>query len=234
MPHGWYPHPCTRTSETWPAPQGNAPAPQGSRCHTQWEVWILLNIHQVPGTHHRCQGHPRWSRQGEGYQEISSTHQHHWTPEVHVHDEPAGKIHPQSSRQQCSTASSTAQEQIKQLLTSPPVLVHYDPKCPTVIAADASNTGIRAVLQQTQGDGSRQPFCFIFPSLSDTQKKNYAVIVKEALAATWACERFSDYMLGLNFAVETDHKPLVPLLSTAELHKMPPRIQPFRLHFMKI
>ena len=73
--------------------------------------------------------------------------------------------------------------QIKELLTSPPVLAHYDPKCPTVIAADASNTGIGAALLQTQGDGSRRPVCFISRSLSDAEK-NYAVIEKEALAAT--------------------------------------------------
>ena len=40
-------------------------------------------------------------------------------------------------------------------------------------------------------------------------------------------------MLGLDFTVETDHKPLVPLLGTAELHKMPPRIQCFRLRLMR-
>eukprot|EP00745_Piridium_sociabile_P024954 TRINITY_DN39521_c0_g1_i4.p2 TRINITY_DN39521_c0_g1~~TRINITY_DN39521_c0_g1_i4.p2 ORF type:complete len:172 (-),score=43.26 TRINITY_DN39521_c0_g1_i4:713-1228(-) len=62
---------------------------------------------------------------------------------------------------------------------------------------------------------------------------NYAVIEKEALAATWACERFSDYVLGLDFTIETDHKPLVPLLNTTELHKMPPRIQRFRLRLMR-
>ena len=125
----------------------------------------------------------------------------------------------------------SAFEQIKELLASPPVLAHYDPKRPTVIAADASNTGIRAVLLQTQGDGSRWPVYFISRSLSDAEK-NYAVIEKEALAATWACERFSDYVLGLDFTEETDHKPLVPLHGTAELHKMPPRIQRFRLLLM--
>ena len=111
-------------------------------------------------------------------------------------------------------------------------MAHYDPKRPTVIAADASNTGIGAVLLQAQGDDSQQPVCFIPHSLSN-KEKNYAVIEKETLAATWACEMFSDYMLGLNFTVETDHKPLVHLLSTAELHKMPPRIQCFRLHLMR-
>ncbi|GFO47142.1 Pol polyprotein [Plakobranchus ocellatus] len=36
-----------------------------------------------------------------------------------------------------------------------------------------------------------------------------------------------------NAGLETDHKPLVPLLTTKELYKMPPRIQRFRLRLMR-
>ena len=61
----------------------------------------------------------------------------------------------------------------------------------------------------------------------------YAVIEKEALAATWACEKFTDYILGLQFTVETDHKPLVTLLANTDLSKMPPRILSFRLRMMR-
>ena len=48
----------------------------------------------------------------------------------------------------------SAFQQIKELLISPPVLAHYDPKRPTIIAADASSTGIGAVLLQAQDNGS--------------------------------------------------------------------------------
>jgi len=54
-----------------------------------------------------------------------------------------------------------------------------------------------------------------------------------ALAVTWACEKFTDYVLGRKFQIETDHKPLVPLLNTKQLDSMPPRILRFRLRLAR-
>lgn len=56
---------------------------------------------------------------------------------------------------------------------------------------------------------------------------------KEALALTWACERFSDFILGLHFELETDHKPLVSLLGGQALDALPPRIQRFGMRIMR-
>tara|TARA_B110000881_G_scaffold207396_1_gene211562 strand:- start:705 stop:4865 length:4161 start_codon:yes stop_codon:yes gene_type:complete len=124
-------------------------------------------------------------------------------------------------------------QEVKKILVSPSVLAHYNPQRPTIIAADASSFGIGAVLMQVADDGKqRRPIAYASRSLTDTEQR-YAVIEKEALAATWACEKFSDYVLGLDFLLETDHKPLVPLLSSKELAKMPPRIQRFRLRMMR-
>ncbi len=58
------------------------------------------------------------------------------------------------------------------------------------------------------------------------------VIEKEALVVTWACEKLLDYILGRKFELETDHKPLIPLLSK-QLDLMPPRILRFRLRLSK-
>ena len=58
---------------------------------------------------------------------------------------------------------------------------------------------------------------------------NYVQIEKEALTVTWACEHFQDYLIGLHFTVETDHKPLVSLLLTKILDRLAVRVQRFRL-----
>ena len=61
----------------------------------------------------------------------------------------------------------------------------------------------------------------------------YAQIEKEALSVTWACDRFAEYLIGMEFEVQTDHKPLVLLLRTKELEDLPPRILRFRLRLMR-
>ncbi len=72
---------------------------------------------------------------------------------------------------------------------------------------------------------------FISRGLSEAEK-HYAQMEKEALAVTWASERLSSYLLGLKYRLETDHKPLLSLLTKA-LDDLPPQILRFRLSLMK-
>ncbi|XP_065902585.1 uncharacterized protein [Dysidea avara] len=83
-------------------------------------------------------------------------------------------------------------------------------KADTKISADASSHGLGAVLLQQQNQEWR-PVAYASSSMSETETR-YAQIEKEALAITWACEKFSTYILGKHISIETDHKPLVPLL----------------------
>ncbi|KAJ8405712.1 hypothetical protein AAFF_G00316920 [Aldrovandia affinis] len=50
--------------------------------------------------------------------------------------------------------------------------------------------------------------------------------------STWAYERFTEFLIGKSFSIETDHKPLVPLLGSSNLDELPPRIQRLYMRLM--
>ena len=117
---------------------------------------------------------------------------------------------------------SQAFSQVKEELSKPTTLALYDVNAPTKLSADASSYGLGAVLLQ-EADKQWRPIAYASRSMSETEQR-YAQIEKEALAITWACKKFSDYILGKPIQIETDHKPLVPLLSNKQLDLLPPRV----------
>ena len=123
-------------------------------------------------------------------------------------------------------------KEVKEVLTTSPILALFDPQRETVVSADASSYGLGAVLLQRQPDGELKPISYISRSLTPTEQR-YAQIEKEALAFTWACERFTDFLLGMGFHIHTDHKPLVPLFGAKNLDELPIRVQRFRLRMMR-
>ena len=82
---------------------------------------------------------------------------------------------------------------------------------PTVVSANASSYGVGAVLLQKQSHGELNLVAYISCSMTSA-KQQYTQIEKKALALTRACEHFADYLLELNFHINTDHKSLIPLL----------------------
>ena len=100
---------------------------------------------------------------------------------------------------------------------------------PGTVRPESQNQGVsRRFLIRPRGG----PVVYASRSMNETERR-YAQIEKEALAVTWACEKFSDYVLGRFFAIESDHKPLIPLLNTKCLNNMPPRILRFRLRMSR-
>ena len=123
-------------------------------------------------------------------------------------------------------------KKLKDLLSSAPILQHYSPKKKTKVSADASSFGMGGVLLQKDAEGWK-PVQYASRSFTETEQR-YAQVEKEALAMTWCCEKFKDYLLGLpNFLIETDHKPLLALMKTKPLDEMTPRIQRFRMRMMR-
>ena len=120
---------------------------------------------------------------------------------------------------------------IKAELAKPTVLALYDVNADLKISADASSYGLGAVLLQ-KNNQSWQPVVYASRAMTSTECR-YAQVEKEALAITWACDKFASYVLGKKFNIETDHKPLVPLLGSKSLDSLPPRILRFRLRLAR-
>ena len=120
---------------------------------------------------------------------------------------------------------SEAFDLIKEELSKPATLALYDPTAPTKISADASAYGLGAVLMQ-KVNGVWKTIYYASRSMTETERR-YTQIEKEALAASWACKKFSDFVLGKHILIETDHKPLVLLLGVKDLDRLPPQILRF-------
>lgn len=87
--------------------------------------------------------------------------------------------------------------------------------------ADASPVALGAVLIQFTDD---TPFVVSFASkaLSEVERR-YSQTEKESLALVWAVERFYYYLAGIQFELETDHKPLEAIFKPTS--KPPARVE---------
>lgn len=155
-----------------------------------------------------------------------------FSPNLADHTQPLRELLGKDRTWVWEDAQRQAFEKVKQMLVASPVLALFDPNLETILSADASSYGLGAVLLQKQVAGQLLPVAYISRSMTPTERR-YAQIEKEALAFTWACERLSDYLVGLQFHIQTDHKPLVPLFSTKDLEELPVRVQRFRMRMMR-
>ena len=112
-------------------------------------------------------------------------------------------------------------------MTTPNILTLYDSSADANISVDVSSHGLGAVLLQ-KVQGQWHPVAYASRSMTCTESR-YTQIEKEALVATWACEKFASYIQGKTITLEKDHKPLVPLLSHQHLDKLPSRVLRFLL-----
>lgn len=111
----------------------------------------------------------------------------------------------------------------KDLLKSAKVLVHYSGDRDLILACDASQYGVGAVLSHKMDEGTEKPIGFVSRTLTPAERK-YSHLDKEGLAVIFGIRRFHKYLYGRNFTIVTDHKPLISLFS--ETKPVPQMVSP--------
>lgn len=125
-----------------------------------------------------------------------------------------------------TTECEQAVNDIKNMLTSDQILVHYDPKKPIILACDASPFGVGAVLSHIVDEVER-PVAYASRTLTSAEK-NYSQVEREALAIVFGVTKFNKYLYGRKFTLLTDHEALtvifgpkkgIPSLAAARLQR---------------
>ena len=84
-------------------------------------------------------------------------------------------------------------QDLKDAVTSAPVLVHADPNIPYTLETDASGYAYGAVLSQPQADRRLHPVAFLSKSMTPAER-NYDIYDKEMLAVVKALQHWRQYL----------------------------------------
>ncbi|RVW27359.1 Retrovirus-related Pol polyprotein from transposon opus [Vitis vinifera] len=102
-------------------------------------------------------------------------------------------------------------DQLKQFLTTTPIVRAPNWQLPFEVMCDASDFAIGAVLGQRK-DGKPYVIYYASKTLNEAQR-NYTIIEKELLVVVFALDKFRAYLVGSFIIVFTDHSTLKYLLT---------------------
>ncbi|CAF5044795.1 unnamed protein product, partial [Rotaria magnacalcarata] len=118
--------------------------------------------------------------------------------------------------------------QLKQFLTTDMVLRLPNNRFPFKLQTDASDEGIGAVLLQIYPEGDR-PVAYLSKKFTQAQRK-WPPMEQECYAFICSLDKWHNYLSGIKFECETDHKALTQLNQKAQINK---RCERWRLKILE-
>jgi len=123
-------------------------------------------------------------------------------------------------------------DQLKEALTSAPILCHPNWNVPFIVHTDASKKGLGATLTQINEDGTEMVVQYASKSLTDAETR-YQIWELEAYAAVWAVTKiFKQYLLppfGRTFELYTDNSTVASVFDPAKENGFSSRVAHWRL-----
>jgi hypothetical protein len=102
---------------------------------------------------------------------------------------------------------------LKNMLLGDSVMAFPQTDQPYLLYTDASDFACGAILVQLDPSGVERVVQYVSHQLAGPQLR-WATIEKEAFAVVYALKKLRPYLLGSQFCIFTDHKPLVSLFSS--------------------
>ena len=106
-------------------------------------------------------------------------------------------------------------DMLKEQLISAPIMTYPDFSKKFILATDASDWGIGAVLSQKDEGNLEHPIAYASRLLS-APEQNYTTVERECLAIIWAVRHFKHYLHGPKFDLYTDNSALTWLKNRSQ------------------
>ena len=132
---------------------------------------------------------------------------HKYVPKIAIKLDPLHNLLRKGQAFDWTKACQESFDEMKKILCSQPILTIYDPKLPIHIYTDASILGVGAVLKQLQENEEEKPVAYFSKKLNEVQKRKKAIYL-ECLAIKECVKYWQHLLIGRQFTVFTDHKPL--------------------------
>ena len=113
---------------------------------------------------------------------------------------------------QWNEAETQGFESLRQALCESTVMAHPRVNDPYILYTDACNYALGGILCQIDEQGIERPIQYLSAQFTSAQQK-WATIEKEAYAVVYCLKKLRAYLLGSEFVVYTDHKPLLCLFT---------------------
>lgn len=107
-------------------------------------------------------------------------------------------------------------DDLKQKLTTRPLLAIYDREAVTELHTDASKVGVGGILLQVQSNGELKPVQYYSRSTTK-EEQNYHSYELETLAVVNSLKKFRVYLIGITFKIVTDCNALRSTLTKRDL-----------------
>ena len=135
---------------------------------------------------------------------------HRFLPNLSTKLAPLHELLQKKTKWKWKDVQDEAFQSAKDALQADSLLVHFDPAKPIVLACDASQYGLGAVLSHVMSDGHERPIAYVSRTLNAAEK-NYSQVEKEGLAIVFGVKKFHNYIYGREFEIDSDHQPLAYL-----------------------